>query len=76
VTRVLNSSPKIIYKIFVRGHGKHDVIFESVKTPWWYRIFRKPNGKLIAFEEMSTGQEKGWDFVASCLTPDELPTDI
>ena len=73
---ILNTTPPIKYMVFVRGVGLHTVFFESLKIPWWYRIFRKPNGKLVALEEMDTGRQKGWKFVASCLVPDELPNEM
>jgi hypothetical protein len=73
LTVIVNSSPKISYKVFVRGHGLNMVTFETLRLPWWYRIFRKSNGRLVALEEMETGHKRGWTFVASILIPDELP---
>jgi len=72
LTTVINSSQKISYKVYVRGVGMRMVTFETLRVPWWYRIFRKPNGRLIALEEMDEGYRRGWSFVASILIPDEL----
>lgn len=71
---VINSSQKISYKVHVRGVGKNMVTFETLRMPWWYRIFQKPNGRFVALEDMREGHQRGWNFVASILVPDELQT--
>ena len=72
MTVIVNSSPSISYKVHVRGVGIRIVRFETLRIPWWYRIFKKPSGRLVALEEMSTGQDRGWSFVASVYVPDEV----
>jgi hypothetical protein len=67
---IVNSSKKISYKIYIESVGNRIVTFESLRMPWWYRIFQKSNGRFVALEEMTTGHDRGWIFIASVLIPD------